>query len=101
MKLVGMEVGKVWEKLEGKNLSLSLSLSCLFLFLIFFVCVLFFYRVSLCSSGCPGTHSVDQADLELRNPPASASQVLGLKACATTARREIIFLSCSYSWQQL
>ncbi|GAB1292573.1 Proteasome subunit alpha type-1 [Apodemus speciosus] len=44
------------------------------------------YRVSLCSPGCPGTHSVDQAGLELRNPPASASQVLGLKACATTAQ---------------
>jgi hypothetical protein len=43
-------------------------------------------RVSLCSPGCPGTHSVDQAGLELRNPPASASQVLGLKACATTPR---------------
>ena len=39
-----------------------------------------------CSPGCPGTHSVDQAGLELRNPPASASQVLGLKACATIAR---------------
>jgi hypothetical protein len=37
-------------------------------------------RVSLYSPGCPGTHSVDQAGLELRNPPASASQVLGLKA---------------------
>jgi hypothetical protein len=36
------------------------------------------------SSGCPGTHFVDQAGLELRNPPASASRVLGLKACATT-----------------
>jgi hypothetical protein len=43
-------------------------------------------RVSLCSPGCPRTHSVDQAGLELRNPPASASQVLGLKACATTAQ---------------
>jgi hypothetical protein len=32
-------------------------------------------RVSLFSPGCPGTHSVDQAGLELRNPPASASQV--------------------------
>jgi hypothetical protein len=41
-------------------------------------------RVSLCSLGCPGTHFVNQAGLELRNPPASASQVLGLKACATT-----------------
>ncbi|GAB1287637.1 Acid-sensing ion channel 5 [Apodemus speciosus] len=36
-------------------------------------------RVSLCSPGCPGTHSVDQAGLELRNLPASASQVLGLQ----------------------
>ncbi|GAB1293520.1 CCR4-NOT transcription complex subunit 1 [Apodemus speciosus] len=36
-------------------------------------------RVSLCSPGCPGTHSVDQVGPELRNAPASASQVLGLK----------------------
>jgi hypothetical protein len=54
------------------------------------MCVSFFFfsrdRVSLCSPGCPETHSVDQAGLELRNPLASASQVLGLKACATTAR---------------
>jgi hypothetical protein len=28
-------------------------------------------RVSLYSPGCPGTHSVDQAGLELINPPAS------------------------------
>jgi hypothetical protein len=46
-------------------------------------------RVSLCSPGCPGTHFVDQAGLELRNPPASASQVLGLKACATTAWQQM------------
>jgi hypothetical protein len=38
---------------------------------------------SLCSPGCPGTQSVDEADTELRNLPASASCVLGLKACAT------------------
>jgi hypothetical protein len=30
--------------------------------------------------------TLDQAGLELRNPSASASQVLGLKACATTAQ---------------
>jgi hypothetical protein len=46
-------------------------------------------RVSLCSPGCPRTHSVDQAGLELRNPPASASRVLGLKACATTVLRNM------------
>jgi hypothetical protein len=39
------------------------------------------------SPGCPETHFVDQAGLELRNLPASASQVLRLKACATTAQR--------------
>jgi hypothetical protein len=40
----------------------------------------------LCSPGCPGTPSVDQVGLELRNPPASVSQVPGLKACTTTAQ---------------
>jgi hypothetical protein len=59
--------------------------------LLFFVCLvgwffacLFFETGLLCSPGCPGTHFVDQAGLELRNPPASTSRVLGLKACATT-----------------
>jgi hypothetical protein len=37
------------------------------------VCFFFFFfffkdKVSLCSPGCPGTHDVDQADLELRDP---------------------------------
>jgi hypothetical protein len=50
---------------------------------------------SLCSPGCPGTHSVDQAGLELRNSPASASQVLELKACATTPGFTQSWLSCS------
>ncbi|GAB1291294.1 Probable 28S rRNA (cytosine-C(5))-methyltransferase [Apodemus speciosus] len=48
-------------------------------------------EVSLCSPGCPGTHSVDQAGLELRNPPASASQMLGLQACATTPGSEMSY----------
>jgi hypothetical protein len=64
------------------------------LFICLFVCLVgCFFRdqVSLCSPGCPGTHSVDQAGLELRNPPASASQVLGLKACATTPSWENVF----------
>jgi hypothetical protein len=49
-------------------------------------------RVSLYSPGCPETHFVDQAGLELRNPPASASQVLGLKVCATTPGSNSYFL---------
>jgi hypothetical protein len=56
----------------------------LFCFVLFcFVLLVFRDRVSLYSPGCPGTHFVDQAGLELRNSPASASRVLGLKACAT------------------
>jgi hypothetical protein len=53
--------------------------------------VLFF---SLCSPGCPGTHSVDQAILRLRDPPASASHVLGIKMCATSGGMEWAILSC-------
>jgi hypothetical protein len=57
-----------------------------FLFCFVFVLLVFLEKLSLYSPGCPGTHSVDQAGLRLRNSPASVSQVLGLKACATTAR---------------
>jgi hypothetical protein len=58
-----------------------------FLGVLGFFCFVFVFRdrVSLCSPGCPGTHFVDQAGLKLRNPPASATRVLVLKACATTA----------------
>jgi hypothetical protein len=47
------------------------------LFVCLFVCLVgwlvFRDRVSLYSPGCPGTHFVDQAGLEFRNPSASAS----------------------------
>jgi hypothetical protein len=52
--------------------------------------VVFQDRVSLCSPGCLGTHSVDQVGLEPRDSPASASQVLELKECATTACPEAV-----------
>jgi hypothetical protein len=68
----------------------------LFCFVFFFSFLFFFFlfrdRVSLYRPGCPGTHFVDQAGLKLRNPPASASQVLGLKACATTPGSPCIFI---------
>jgi hypothetical protein len=59
------------------------GVTCKQFFVCLFFCFVFRDRVSLCSLGCPGTHSIDQAGLELRNLAASASQVLGLKACAT------------------
>jgi hypothetical protein len=54
---------------------------------VLFACFWFRDRVSLCSPGCPGTHSVIQAGLELTETclplplclSASASHVLGLK----------------------
>jgi hypothetical protein len=50
-------------------------------YLLFFIFLVFQDRVSIYSVA---VHSVDQAGLELRNLPASASWVLGLKECATT-----------------
>jgi hypothetical protein len=68
-----------------------LSFFFVFVFLFLFLLLFFQDRVSLYSPGCPGTHFVDQAGLELRNPPAFASPVLGLKVCATTPARYGIF----------
>ena len=63
-----------------------------FFFSFFFFFVWFFKTgFPLYSPGCPGIHSVAQAGLELRNPPASPSQVRGLKACATTAQLQLVF----------
>jgi hypothetical protein len=48
-------------------------------------------------SGCPGTHYVDQASLKLRDLPASASRVLGLKASAIILSNFSLSLSLSLS----
>ena len=52
----------------------------------------FFKTGFLCRPGYPGTHSAKQLASELRNPPASDSQVLGLKGCSTTAQQESNFI---------
>jgi hypothetical protein len=49
------------------------------IFIYLFIYLVFPDRVSLCSPGCPGTHSVVQAGLELRNLPASASRLNSLE----------------------
>jgi hypothetical protein len=67
------------------------QLDIIIIIIIIIIILVFQDRVSLYSSGCPGTHFGDQSGLELRNPPASASRVLGLKTCATTPG-SILFL---------
>jgi hypothetical protein len=75
----------IW-RAQDPNYSNFIFFSFFFVFFLFFNFYLFIYFLRQGFSvfpGCPGTHSVNQAGLELRNPPASASPVLGLKACAT------------------
>ena len=55
-------------------IQLMLPNKCLFGRACLFVCLFFG-----CSTGCPGTYSVDKVGLEFRDPLASLSQVLGLK----------------------
>jgi hypothetical protein len=53
--------------------------------LLFYVFLFVFLFVFETGFLCVALTALDQAGLELRNPPASASQLLGLKACATIA----------------
>ena len=65
---------------------LSLQLCFLFVCLVgFFVFLSPPERVSPNIPGCPTTSYVDQAGLKLTDLPASASRVLELKVCTTTA----------------
>jgi hypothetical protein len=81
-------------ELLGLQIILTMFIIIIIIIIILFIFLFFRDRVSLCSPGCPETHSVDQAGLELRNPPASASQVLGLKACATTPSFNNVYYFC-------
>jgi hypothetical protein len=72
----------------------ALNFSILFIYLFIYLFNLFifgFLRQGVQPWLTPETHSVYEAGLELRNPPASDSQVLGLKACTTTAWRSQLF----------
>jgi hypothetical protein len=81
-----------WEDLQGSRVNVDFHVSIFTSKKIFFCFFVFQDRVSLCSPGCPGTHFIDQAGLELRNPSASTSQVLGLKVYATMPGSILIFI---------
>jgi hypothetical protein len=68
---------------------------CGFFFLLFFLFwfgFLVFFETGFLCIALAVLDFVDHAGLELRNPPAFASQVLGLKACTTTAQLLLCFL---------
>jgi hypothetical protein len=64
---------------------------CGLLFLCLLACLLacFWGRVSLCSLDWPVNNSVYQVELKLRDLPASASRVMGLKVCAATTQHQL------------
>jgi hypothetical protein len=70
----------------------------LFCFVLFCFVLFCFFETGFLCIVLAGTQFVDQAGLELRNPPVSAFQVLGLKACATTAQL-YIYLKLFVSWK--
>ena len=96
MLYVGEGGGLVWSGLAFCLLSVFVCFAFCFLLVCFFVIVVVFFqdRVSLCSLGCPETHSGDWPPTH-RDPPVSDSQVLGLKVCtvATTLSTCVFWLS--------
>ena len=76
-------------KVSGAQMSLQFTQeSQTFFYFFYFFYFLFFESGFLCGFGaCPGTSSCRPGwPRTHKDPPASASRVLGLKACATTAR---------------
>ena len=59
------------------------------------------HGASLYRPGCPRTHYVDQVGLELRDSPASTSQVQGLKAVLAHLTKESICASSGPSQQNV
>ena len=82
LHLSGIHVHTHTEGREGIKQFLKYFLLPFFLFFLsffFFFFLVFRDRVSLYSPGCPATHFVDQASLELRNLPASGLLGAGIK----------------------
>lgn len=86
---IGSELrGLCWPARKPRGYTISSSLELNFQAFAIFLknfcfCFVFQDKASLCNLECPGTCSVD---LELRDPPDSASRILGLKVSSTTTQ---------------
>jgi hypothetical protein len=68
------------------------------LYLFSFLALELLFSLCVCVGGGgveTGFLCITLAVLELGNPPVSASQVLGLKVCRTTAQLELLFVGFS------
>ena len=74
-----MHERELWVHVVYTNGDQGFEVLCIYVFFLFLSFILILNKVSLCISGCSGTHSVNQVGLELKDPYASVSQVLGLK----------------------
>jgi hypothetical protein len=70
---------------------LCVFMVCLFVCLFVFIFLVFRDRVSLCSPGCPGTHSVDQTGLELKKSACLCLPSAGIKGVRHHARLSLVF----------
>jgi hypothetical protein len=77
-----LKVAWCWREPEGLFLILKKKYYFVLLSKTIFLFSFYLY-FSLCIHGCPGTLSVNQTGMGLRDLPASTSQELGLKVCAT------------------
>ena len=99
MKIIGLLNDSIWREILGRKQGFGVVLELLFSRYSFFPsCLFFFLRQGvwdrfLCVALAVLALTVDSG-LKLRNPPASASQVLGLKVCATTAWPLSCLLRC-------
>ena len=60
-----------------KFIDLYIEPTVIFYYLFIYLFLVFWDSVSLCSPGCPGTHSVDQAGLDVRHHTQHKSLLKG------------------------
>jgi hypothetical protein len=83
------EGGSLWALLKKAH-SFKTNFIYLFIYLGFLFCFVFRDRDSLCSPGCPGTHSVDQAGLGQRSTCLClpSAGIKGMRHCERPSRQQ-------------
>ena len=92
MWLLGIELGTSGRAASALNLwAISPAQEIIIIIIIIIIILVFRDRAPY----------VNQAGLELRNRPVSASEVLGLKVCTTTAQRFSSLYQNTHRWNDM